>query len=62
MTSNGESARNPPAENPAYDDFIANFRAEDVAAMLSVHGGLGGGGISLERTCLWSRSDDFPVK
>ncbi len=35
MTSNGNDAMRRPAAVPAYDDFIADFRAEDVAAMLS---------------------------
>jgi acetyl-CoA synthetase len=35
MASKGKGAMRPPAEVRAYDDFIAAFRAEDVAAMLS---------------------------
>ncbi len=35
MASKGNGAMRPPAEVPAYDDFMAAFRTEDVAAMLS---------------------------
>ncbi len=35
MTSTGKSTTGPASEAPAYDDFMAAFRAEDVAAMLS---------------------------
>ncbi len=35
MVSKGKGATRPPAEVPAYDDCMAAFHAEDVAAMLS---------------------------